>query len=179
MVLIHDAFKGLDYWNGFMTEGEPTWSGVAMDVHSYQVFTDSEVSRSEDEHIRAACKQGDAISGFHLWTIVGEWSASYTDCAKYLNGRGSGSRYDGSFNNTKPIGTCEGKSGDGANFSPEYKAFLRKYWEAQATAFERGAGWISWTWKTWGADEWSYQAGVQYGWIPQDPSHRRHHGICG
>jgi len=180
VVMIHDAFKGLDYWKDFMTEGEPTWSGVAMDVHSYQVFTNDEVSRTEDQHIVAACAQGQALSSFHLWTIVGEWSAAYTDCARNLNGRGSGARYDGSLEGSpKAIGSCKFKTGPGYKFSDEYKTFLRKYWEAQATAFEKGAGWLAWTWKTQEADDWSYKAGLKYGWIPKNPAERKYPNICG
>jgi len=179
VVMIHDAFKGLDYWKDFMAEGEPARSGVAMDIHSYQVFTPGEISRSEDDHVRAACAQGSSLSSFHLWTIVGEWSAAYTDCAKYLNGRGRGARYDGTYDGGKKIGSCSGKSGDGATFSQEYKTSLRKYWEAQVTAFEKGAGWVSWTWKTSGADDWSYQAGLKYGWIPKNPTDRQFPQVCG
>jgi len=179
-VLIHDAFKPLDYWKDFMAEGAPTRTGVAMDVHKYQVFTSDEVSRTEDQHINATCQLGSSLSSFHLPVIVGEWSAAYTDCAKYLNGRGRGSRYDGTFDTTtKAIGTCENKSGSGENFSEEYKTFLRKYWEAQVITWEKGAGWVHWTWKTQEADDWSYQAGLEGGWIPQDPTEREFPTVCG
>jgi len=178
VVMIHDAFKGLDYWRGFMTEGEPTWSGVAMDVHSYQVFADNEINRTETEHIAAACAQGKTLSSFHLWTIVGEWSAAATDCARDLNGRGKGARYDGSLDGRKALGTCKFKTGPGSKFSDEYKTFLRQYWEAQAISFEKGAGWISWTWKTAETDDWSYKAGLQYGWIPKNPAERKYPNIC-
>lgn len=38
VVLIHDAFQDLSYWNGFMTSG---FDGVAMDTHIYQMFSDA------------------------------------------------------------------------------------------------------------------------------------------
>jgi glucan 1,3-beta-glucosidase len=57
-----------------------------------------------------------------------------TDCAKYLNGRGVGSRYDGSFSPGAPVyGSCVHLTGPGWSFSEEYKDFLRKSWEAQVT----------------------------------------------
>lgn len=31
-------------------------------------------------------------------------------------------------------------------------------------------GWVFWAWKNIGAMDWSYQAGLQYGWIPSDPT---------
>jgi glucan 1,3-beta-glucosidase len=45
--------------------------------------------------------------------------------------------------------------------------------------FEKAGGWIQWTWKTESADDWSYSAGLQYGWIPQNPSDREYPNICG
>lgn len=46
-------------------------------------------------------------------------------------------------------------------------------------AWEAGSGWVYWTWKAENADEWSYQAGLNLGWIPQDPNQRIFPGICG
>ena len=48
----------------------------------------------------------------------------------------------------------------------------------QVITFEKASGWIQWTWKTESVDEWSYSAGLQYGWIPQDPTHRQYPNIC-
>lgn len=45
-------------------------------------------------------------------------------------------------------------------------------------AWEAGGGWIYWTWKVEDADEWSYQAGLNFGWIPRDPTQRIYPGIC-
>lgn len=54
-----------------------------------------------------------------------------TDCAKYLNGRGIGARYDGSFPGSSHVGSCSGLTGSAASFSQSYKTFLRQAWEAQ------------------------------------------------
>ncbi len=97
------------------------------------------VSLDEEGHIRSACGNARALSDFdesHLWTIVGEWTPAMTDCAKYLNGRGVGARYDGSIRQGAPrYGSCAGKTGKGSTFSQEYKDFLRKSWEAQVSAY--------------------------------------------
>jgi hypothetical protein len=45
--------------------------------------------------------------------------------------------------------------------------------------FEKAGGWIQWTWKTESADDWSYSAGLQYGWIPLNPTDRKYPNICG
>lgn len=173
--VIHDAFQPLDYWNGFETTG---FDGVMMDTHYYGVFSQGEVSRSWDQQVQAACARGPQLQSFDLWTVVGEWSLAFTDCAKYLNGRGIGARYDGSYPGSSYVGTCSYFTGSGSTFGNDYKGFLRRFWEAQVTSFERGGGWIFWTWKAENADEWSYSAGLNYGWIPQDPTQRIYGNVC-
>jgi len=103
-----------------------------------------------------------------------------TDCARYLNGRGVGSRYDGTYRGSTRIGSCTGLTGSASTFSSSYKTFLRQTWEAQVIAFERGGqGWLMWTWKAESADEWSYQAGLANGWIPRNPTSFKYPNICG
>lgn len=177
VLVIHDAFKPLNYWQGFMHP--PKWMGVMMDTHRYQIFSVDDNRKTDQQHIQAACSNGQSLQDFKLWIIVGEWSPAANDCAKYLNGRGVGSRYDGTYPGSPRIGSCQGKTGKASTFSPAYKDFLRQFWEAQATAYEKGEGWIQWTWKAENADEWSYQAGLANGWIPQNPTERRYPRICG
>lgn len=178
LVLIHDAFQPLSYWSGFLTS--PAHQGVAMDTHIYQIFSDDLVALTEDQHISLACSQSSELATFDLWTIVGEWTPARTDCAKYLNGRGIGARYDGSMPGSTRQGSCQGFSGSAATFSSSYKTFLRKFWEAQTISYEGGQGWIQWTWKTeeGTGEEWSYSVGLRYGWIPQNPSNRLYPNIC-
>jgi glucan 1,3-beta-glucosidase len=112
--------------------------------------------------------------------VVGEWTPAANDCAKYLNGRGVGSRYDGTFPGSGWVGSCAGVSGSACTFSAAYKTFLRMYWEAQVITYESSAnGWVQWTWKAENADEWSYQAGLANGWIDPDPTKRQYPNICG
>ncbi|TCD71174.1 exo-1,3-beta-glucanase [Steccherinum ochraceum] len=173
VVLLHDAFQPLSYWSGF--QQPPNWQGVAMDTHIYQMFSQDEVSRTNQQHIDAACSTD---LSFDLWLVVGEWTPAATDCAKYLNGRGVGARYDGSFAGSTKVGSCNGLTGSASSFSSSYKTFLRQYWEAQTSTFEKASGWVQWTWKAENADEWSYQAGLKNGWIPQDPTQRQFPNIC-
>jgi aryl-phospho-beta-D-glucosidase BglC (GH1 family) len=176
--LIHDAFQSLSYWSGWETP--PNFDGVAMDTHIYQMFSDADNAMSEQQHIQAACQAQSTLAGFDLWLIVGEWTPAMTDCAKYLNGRGVGSRYAGTYPGSTAVGSCNGLTGSGSTFSPSYKKFLRQIWEAQVISYEKVAdGWVQWTWKTEDADEWTYQAGLQYGWIPQDPTDHQYPNICG
>jgi hypothetical protein len=134
------------------------YDGVAMDTHIYQMFTDDvrsssvsctpqqhltsftllqTVSLDNAGHIQSACSNAGSLSSFNhnqLWTIVGEWTPAMTDCAKYLNGRGVGARYDGSISQGAPVyGSCNGMTGSGASFSQDYRNFLRMSWEAQVS----------------------------------------------
>ncbi|EJC98755.1 exo-beta-1,3-glucanase [Fomitiporia mediterranea MF3/22] len=179
IVLIHDCFQPLSSWSGFLTA--PDHQGVAMDTHIYQVFSDGQNAESEDDHVNDACSHAGDLSSFDLWTIVGEWSPARTDCAKYLNGRGVGARYDGSYPGSSFIGSCNGLSGSADTFSNSYKQFLRRFWEAQSSTYESGAGWIQWAWKTeeGTGEEWSYSKGLEHGWIPQDPTERQFPNVCG
>ena len=71
-----------------------------------------------------------------LWTIVGEWTPAMTDCAKYLNGRGIGARFDGTIRPGAAFhGSCAGKTGLGSTFSQSFKDILRKTWEAQVSSW--------------------------------------------
>lgn len=135
---------------------------------------------SWDRHIQRACSRASDLASSTLWVVVGEWSPASNDCARYLNGRGLGSRYEGTFLGSTRVGSCAGLTGSAATFSRSYNIFLRQYWEAQVIAFERGGeGWIQWTWKTEFADEWSYRAGLNNGWIPQNPTDLQYRYICG
>lgn len=180
-VMIGDAFLGVQNWNGFLTY--PRGQGVIMDFHEYQIFSDPELSRSFDEHVAFACTYSDNLSSYqssNIWTIVGEWSNAVTDCAKWLNGRGVGSRWDGTWfpSNSQYHGSCTNFTGSYSGFSSTYKTFLRKYWEVQVEIGENVSGWVFWTWKAENADEWSYQKGLEAGWIPRDPTDRQYPQIC-
>ncbi|KAJ6520130.1 glycoside hydrolase family 5 protein [Mycena sanguinolenta] len=176
VVLIHDAFQPLSFWDGVLTY--PDYEGVAMDTHIYGMFSQAGVEMSNSQHIQSICDMQSELSTFDLWLIVGEWTPAQTDCAKYLNGRGVGARYDGSFAGSTRVGSCTGLTGSASTFSSSYKTFLRQYWEAQVISYEKAQGWIQWTWKAENADEWTYQAGLANGWIPQDPTDLMFPNIC-
>lgn len=144
---------------------------------AYDTYQDNEMTQSQ--HIQAACATQSELSSFDLWIIVGEWTPATTDCAKYLNGRGVGSRYDGSYPGSTRVGSCTGLTGSASTFSSSYKTYLRKMWEAQTMSYEKGDGWIQWLWKAEAADDWSYQAGLANGWIPTNPTDYKFPGICG
>ncbi|KAI0649088.1 glycoside hydrolase family 5 protein [Trametes meyenii] len=179
-VMIGDAFLGVGNWDGFLTA--PSAQGVLMDYHEYQVFNYNQLGFSQDEHITSSCQVLNNLKAYassNLYTVSGEWSNAITDCAKWLNGRGVGARWDGTWQSGQQVfGSCDGYSGDSSTFSSDYKKFLRKYWESQVAIGEAVQGWIFWTWKAENADDWSYQKGLSGGWIPQDPTNRMYPNIC-
>ncbi|KAG8784759.1 exo-1,3-beta-glucanase [Ceratobasidium sp. 428] len=180
--VIHDAFQSLSSWNGFMKY--PNYEGVAMDTHHYEVFSDAEVAMTWPQHLQTACNFGintvGSYSSNNIWTFVGEWTTAPYDCAKYLNGRGVGARYDGTYPGSTKRGDCSPFTGSRTKFSTDYKNFMRQFYEAQTSSFERGGqGWFYWTWKAEQADEWSYQAGLAGGWIPTNPTERKYPNVCG
>lgn len=80
-------------------------------------------------------------------------TGALSDCAKYLNGRGVGARYDGTYNyngqSSYYIGSCDGKyTGSVSGLDSTYRDNISKFIEAQLDAYEKAAGWIFWTWKT-------------------------------
>lgn len=164
-IMIHDAFMGLGYWKGVAQP--PQYQQVLLDTHIYSVFSPDQVAMSQDQRLNSYCGQagGIAQSQKNLWTVVGEWTTAPTDCAKYLNGRGVGARYDGTYPGSYYVGNCASKTGDGSKFSAQYKQQLKQLFETQISVFERGSGWIYWTWKTEQAADWDYQRGLRGGWI--------------
>jgi len=181
-VMIGDGFLGVDSWTNFLTS--PSATGVLMDTHMYQIFSDAELARSFAEHISFVCSQIPTYTSFaqsNLWTISGEWTTSPTDCTLWLNGRGVGARWEGQWGsspNQQVFGSCSGWTGSYANFSSNYLTFLRQYWEVQVDLGEQIQGWVYWTWKTESSDEWSYSKGIEGGWIPQNPTDRMYPNIC-
>jgi len=182
-VMIEDAFLGVDSWENFMSP--PAYDNVLMDTHEYQIFSIPELQRTWDEHISFACTLAPPLASYsssNLWTILGEWSTAITDCTLWLNGRGVGSRWDGTYfpaSGTPVLGSCQGYTGNASTFSDEYRTFLRQYWEVQVDIGESAKGWVYWTWKAENSAEWSYQIGLQEGWIPEDPTQRLYPNICG
>ncbi|PGH17941.1 hypothetical protein AJ79_00840 [Helicocarpus griseus UAMH5409] len=178
-IAISDAFQPPDSWNGFMAAYN-NFHNIYLDTHHYQVFDDALLALNTDQHANSVCSFGrEKLALADKWTFVGEWSAARTDCAKYLNGRGVGSRFDGSFHGGAPSGACGLNAyGSVKELSAGQKMEMRRYIEAQLDAFEHGVGWFFWTWKTEGAPEWDMQELLEEGVFPQ-PLWDRKFGGCG
>lgn len=171
-IIIGDSFR-FGEWENFMYP--PEFNHVYIDTHIYQVFDEYRLSMSFQDHIHQTCTINlPQVAIAPLSTVVGEWCASITDCAQWLNGYNRGSRYDGTFvEGSAPIGTCEGQNDVNSSvYTPEFRENLRRYVEAQMEAYETGSssGWFFWNFKTERAPQWNYLLGLEEGWIPKDPS---------
>ncbi|EEH34724.1 glucan 1,3-beta-glucosidase [Paracoccidioides lutzii Pb01] len=175
-VAISDGFQPPRSWNGFMAPKD--FKNVHLDTHHYQVFDDAFKTFTIDQHVKLACSlPKDRLSGVDKPLIVGEWSGAMTDCAKYLNGRGRGARFDNSYPSGKPSGACGARStGSSSKLSAQQKKDTRRYIEAQLDAFKVGAGWFFWTWKTEGAPGWDMRDLLKQELFPQPFSARKYGG---
>ena len=91
-----------------------------------------------------------------------------TDCAQWLNGRGVGARYDGTYPGSSYIGSCDGKySGTVSGLSQADHDNIARFINAQMQAFEYATGWIFWCWKNEAAPEWHFQNLTAAGMIPK------------
>jgi glucan 1,3-beta-glucosidase len=144
-----------------------------MDHHDYQVFDNGLVRMSPRQHQDLACSRGRQLSS-DKWLVVGEWSGAMTDCAKWLNGFQTGSRYEGTFNGSPWAGSCGGIN-DIRTWSPQRKKDYRAFIEAQLDAFEKHSkGWVFWNFKTEGAAEWDAFRLISAGVFPQPLSQRKY-----
>ena len=171
VLVLHDGFNQIDSWNGFLN-GE--FMNVMMETHQYHVFDSGLLSMDINSHVNSVCSLGsDHFYKTDKWALGGEWSGALTDCAKYLNGKGLGARYDGTYEGSSKIGSCEGKyQGTVAALSAEDKENIRRFIEAQVEVYEHRNGWLFWTWKTEGAPEWDMQQLLEEGIFPNPVSQR-------
>ncbi|KAG8922498.1 exo-1,3-beta-glucanase, partial [Tulasnella sp. 408] len=120
-MVIMDGFTGVQNYNGFLAS--PQAEGVMMDTHNYQIFNPDQIRIPLPEHPGQACAIGantasNALGG--LWTFVGEWSASPTDCTPWINGRFIGSDWVAAVEGR----TCDGLTGAWQTFSDDFRNLL-------------------------------------------------------
>ncbi|KAJ5083149.1 Exo-beta-1-3-glucanase [Penicillium angulare] len=180
-IVFHDGFLNLDKWDS-MLKDHP--EGMYLDTHQYTTFNTGEIVLNHTAKINLICNSWypmiEAInSTSDGWgpTICGEWSQADTDCAKYLNNVGRGTRWEGTYDTSSSTQYCPtanddgGCSCDGANaavseYSDAYKKWLLYYAEAQMSVFETAMGWFYWTWRTESASQWSYLTAWKNGFLP-------------
>ncbi len=186
-VAISDGFRWGRDFNGFLSASDNITQNaqrVLLDHHEYQVFDNKLIQLSNEKHREAVCKSISPIQYTDKWVVIGEWSGAMTDCAKWLNGRDVGARYDATFNKTAtasaPVanltatGSCSRIGNSIDNWDQTLKDDTRKYIEAQLDVFEgRAQGWFFWTFKTQGSPEWDLFQLLDAGVFPQPLDDRR------
>ncbi|KNG49831.1 glucan 1,3-beta-glucosidase precursor [Stemphylium lycopersici] len=171
--MLHDGFENPWWLNNFLDARDNNARNVIVDHHEYQIFDSGTNAMSINQHVSN-------YDGSDKWTIVGEWSGAFTDCAPHLNGFNVGSRMEGSFPGSYWISSCAGKSGPVSSWSQEWKDSVRRYIEVQLEAYEaRTRGWIFWNFKTeGGAGEWDLFQLLDYGVFPQPLDDRWFSKMC-
>lgn len=184
VVVFGDGFMGLEKWQGKMTGYED----LVLDVHQYVIFNENQIDFSHQKKIQYACdgwteqtqQSMDTSTGYGP-TLFAEWSQADTDCAKHLTNVGWGNRWEGTLDSGDPKTSvltprcptknnqcsCAQANADPSKWSQDYKKFLKMFAEAQMHSFEKGWGWWYWTWKTESAPQWSYEAGLKAGVLPE------------
>ncbi|KAF7977045.1 hypothetical protein HWV62_4814 [Athelia sp. TMB] len=167
---VHDGFQGVSSWADFM----PGSDRVILDSHPYTAFA-SPADAPIASGIGAGAGGTWPLKACSSWakgfnasrknfgvTIAGEMSAGFNDCGLYLEGV-----------NVPPITSNCGPWQSSAGWSAATKAGVMAFTLASMDALQ---DYFFWTWKvgnsTAGIVEsplWSYQLGLQEGWIPTDP----------
>ncbi|KAG1738191.1 glycoside hydrolase family 5 protein [Suillus lakei] len=171
-IAIHDGFEGLSSWAGFL-EGSDR---VILDTHPYFAFS----GNPNPEPIAT----GTGLDAGGIWptlacskwatamntsqtafgvTFAGEFSNGFNDCGLYLNGVGD----------AQDVAPSCSLFLDSSQWNDTMKAGLQQFALASMDSLQ---DWFFWTWKigpssnnTIASPLWSYQLGLQQGWMPTDP----------
>ncbi|KAF9269496.1 glycoside hydrolase [Marasmius fiardii PR-910] len=179
-VAFHDAMMTKYDWKGFLHGGDR----IALDSHPYTAFGDNQSPASWDSQYQTPCNWGNefnqSMSDFGL-SSAGEWSLGINDCGLWLNGIPEGTRYDGTYAGSQRVGDCSEWT-DWEKWSDDKKSQAYKFALASMDGLQN---YFFWTWKIGESSKsnkvespaWSYQLGLEHGWIPKDP--REATGQCG
>lgn len=168
----HDGFLPIGSWNSFMNDSN-TYSNITIDHHLYEIFSEHQVALDIDQHIKSVENQGEDMELQPHNRIVGEFSGALTDCTKFINGVGLGARYDGTFSNSAPVGSCENHT-DIDSWSDKFKEDTKAFIKSQFETFGyKGDGWIFWCFKTEDSIEWDFKKLASLNMLPRSFTHRR------
>ncbi|TBU22967.1 glycoside hydrolase [Dichomitus squalens] len=183
VIAFHDGFSGFQQWAGFL-EGADR---IAIDDHPYFAFG----GRPNRELVNVTADGGDGTLMGGSWpkdacgwadsiassrtafgiSFAGEFSNAINDCGLWVIGVDVPATYGAG---------CDYWS-DASRWSDETKQGLMNFAMASMDAL---GDWFFWTWKignstttnTVQAPLWSYQLGLEGGWMPKDP--RQAAGTC-
>ncbi|KAK0530254.1 hypothetical protein OC834_003378 [Tilletia horrida] len=158
MFAAHDGWKGMRYWAQPAFFNETVREQMLLGMHPYYIFGDVVHNMTDSQRVAKACLFGDKIANYSsVYTIVA--SECGINAPRGDNGWG------------RDMHQADHLQFDDENldypFSDEYMRFLALNFRAQQQAYERGAGWMLWSWKHYQHRDWSYKSGLRYGWLPR------------
>ncbi|ESK94242.1 glycoside hydrolase family 5 protein [Moniliophthora roreri MCA 2997] len=180
-ISFHDAFLSRDDWAGFLRGGDR----MTLDSHPYIAFG-GQSTEGWGSRTGSPCGWGGdvnkSMAAFGL-TSAGEFSNAINDCGLWVNGVGQGVRYEGSFvaESFPRVGDCSQWT-DWTKFDGNTKKEIKDFAMASMDGLQN---YFFWTWKIGNSTDtgkvespaWSYQLGLENGWMPKDP--READGFCG
>ncbi|TBU22712.1 glycoside hydrolase superfamily [Dichomitus squalens] len=155
MITIHDGFTG---------------PATGLDTHPYFTFDGQQnrepvniTANGDSMQLSGHKSLNDSRSAFGV-TMAGEFSNAINDCGLYVNSVGGSAHYGAS---------CEYWQ-DASGWSDETKQGLLNF---ALVSMDTLGDWFFWTWKIGNstttnsvqAPLWSYQLGLENGWMPTDP----------
>ncbi|KAF9068669.1 glycoside hydrolase family 5 protein [Rhodocollybia butyracea] len=183
IISYHDGFLSLEQWGGFL----PNADRISLDDHPYLCFNTQSPSPINTYATTPCSVWGSnfnaSMTTFGL-TQAGEFSNAVTDCGLWVNGVGQGIRYEGTYvadPSFQSVGSCTPWTNWQA-YDQSTKAAIQQFALASMDALQN---WFFWTWKIGNSSvtgvvespAWSYQLGLENGWMPTDP--RAAAGVCG
>jgi len=172
IIAYHDGFLDFSVWNDFMTGADR----ISIDTHPYFAF-DGANTNPIAEYVPEPCSRWGAAINTTQQTFgiitSGEWSVAINDCGLFVDGVGATVAYAGA-EGCDPWNNWE-------SWNQTIKDDLKQFALATMDALQN---WFFWTWKVdpssvdnaVRAPFWSYQLGLQQGWLPTDP--RDSEGAC-
>ncbi|KAH9925883.1 glycoside hydrolase [Epithele typhae] len=189
LIAMHDGFAGTSSWAGFLAGADR----LALDTHPYFAFN----GNANRQPVNVSATGNSAIMGgqwplqaCNAWgsgmntsrsafgiTVAGEFSNAFNDCGLFVRGITS----TGAGNPAMYGDGCDYWSNT-ANWSDADKAGVKAFALASMDAL---GDYFFWTWKIGNSSAsgnvaaplWSYQLGLQQGFMPTDP--REAVGVCG
>lgn len=180
-ISIHDGFIPRNQWANVF----PNADRITLDSHPYICFGGQSADPMSSYSTTPCTTWGSLVNtsmaAFGL-TNAGEFSNAVTDCGLWLNGVNLGTRYEGTYPGSgASVGSCTTWT-DWQNYDAPTIAAIKNFALASMDALQ---DYFFWTWKIGNSSvsgvvespAWSYQLGLQQGWMPTDP--RQAIGYCG
>ena len=174
VIITHDSFQGPDKFNGIAQtlNGNAGTSGTfGVDVHDYSLYTDSDNSLNQAQHISQACGWGAPLKAAQQYmpVYVGEWSTITNTCVL-----SDGSTVAGT--SCSQAG-CQCQSAPQDQWNDSLKEQVRRFIEAQLDTYEQNAnGYFLWSWN--GPGSWGIVNDINAGVFPNPVTSRTYPGQC-